>query len=107
MKSKVALILGVTGQDGAHLAFHLLKQGFIVYGSFRRGSSAKTWRLDYLDILSKINLVNINIDEPFQLIEAFKEIQPNYIFHVAGESYVADSFSHPLTTIETNTVDIQ
>lgn len=96
--------MGVTGQDGAHLASHLLKQGFTVYGGFRRGSSSKTWRLDYLSVLNKIKLVNINIDEPFNLIEAFQEINPSHIFHVAGESFVADSFSHPLTTIEANTV---
>lgn len=104
MKNKTALILGVTGQDGAHLASHLLKQGCSVYGGFRRGSSAKTWRLEHLEVLNYVKLVNINIDEPYHLIETFQEIKPDYIFHVAGESFVADSFTHPLTTIEANAI---
>lgn len=104
MKNKVALILGVTGQDGAHLVSHLLEKGCEVYGGFRRGSSTKTWRLEYLNVLNQVKLVNINIDEPYHLIETLNQIKPDYIYHVAGESFVADSFSHPLTTIEANTV---
>lgn len=104
MKNKTALILGVTGQDGAHLAAHLIRQGYTVFGGFRRGSSTKIWRLEYLDILKYVKLVNINIDEPYHLIETFQEIKPDFIFHVAGESFVADSFTHPLTTLETNTI---
>lgn len=104
MKNKTALILGVTGQDGAHLAAHLLRQGCTVYGGFRRGSSTKIWRLEHLGIFKHVKLININIDEPYHLIETFQEIKPDYIFHVAGESFVADSFTHPLTTIETNTI---
>ena len=61
MKNRTALILGVTGQDGAHLASHLLNQSYSVYGGFRRGSNIKTWRLEHLGILSQIKLVNINI----------------------------------------------
>lgn len=104
MNKKIALILGVTGQDGAYLASHLLKQGFQVFGGYRRGSGTKVWRLEHLDVLKHIHLVNINIDEPYHLIETFQSIMPDYIFHVAGESFVADSFTHPLTTIETNTI---
>jgi GDPmannose 4,6-dehydratase len=102
MKNKTALILGVTGQDGAHLASHLLNKSCSVYGGFRRGSSTKTWRLEHQGILNQIKLVNVNIDEPYHLIETIQEIKPDYIFHVAGESYVADSFTHPLTSINTN-----
>ena len=102
MKNKTALILGVTGQDGAHIASHLLNQSYSVYGGFRRGSNTKTWRLEHLDILNQIKLVNINIDEPNHLIETIQEIKPDYIFHLAGESFVADSFAHPLTTIKAN-----
>jgi len=103
MNNKVALILGVTGQDGAHIAKHLLKQGCKVYGGFRRGSASKTWRLDHLEITKNVNLINVNVDEPFHLIEIFRHIKPDYIFHLAGESFVADSFSHPLTTLQVNT----
>lgn len=101
---KKALILGATGQDGAHLAEHLVKAGWQVYCGFRRGSGAKTWRLLHLGILDKVQLININIDEPFNIIDALKSIQPDQIYHFAGESFVADSFIHPVTTIQANTL---
>jgi len=101
---KKALILGSTGQDGAHLAEHLIKAGWKVYCGFRRGSGAKTWRLHHLGILDKVQLININIDEPFNVVAALKSIQPDQIYHFAGESFVADSFVHPMTTIQANTL---
>lgn len=103
---KKALILGATGQDGAHLAQHLLADGWEVYGGFRRGSSNKVWRLEHLGLAGKIKLVNINIDEPFNLIDTFKQIQPDHIYHFAGESFVADSFVHPVTTFEANSLGV-
>ena len=102
--NKKALILGVTGQDGAHVAAHLVSEGWEVYGGFRRGSSSKVWRLDHLGLSGKVKLVNINIDEPYNLIDTFKQIQPTHIYHFAGESFVADSFIHPLTTFEANSI---
>jgi GDPmannose 4,6-dehydratase len=102
--SKKALIIGATGQDGAHLAKHLLKNGWQVYCGFRRGSASKTWRLKELDILEKVKLVNINIDEPFNLNDVLKSVKPDQIYHLAGESFVADSFIHPATTIQANTM---
>jgi len=100
--SKTALILGSTGQDGAHLASRLISSGWKVYCGFRRGSGAKTWRLQSLGVLDKVQLVNINIDEPFNVVDALKSIQPEHIYHFAGESFVADSFIHPVTTIQAN-----
>lgn len=104
MTTKKALILGATGQDGAHVAAHLVAAGWEVYGGFRRGSSSKVWRLEHLGIADKVRLVNINIDEPFNLIDTFKQIQPDHIYHFAGESFVADSFVHPVTTFEANSL---
>ncbi|MDO8713796.1 MAG: GDP-mannose 4,6-dehydratase [Polynucleobacter sp.] len=102
--SKRALILGVTGQDGAHIASQLIAKGWEVYGGFRRGSSANIWRLEHLGLIGKVKLVNINIDEPFNLIDAFRQIQPDHIYHFAGESFVADSFIHPTSTFESNSI---
>jgi GDPmannose 4,6-dehydratase len=101
-RNNTALILGATGQDGAHLAQHLIKDGWKVYCGFRRGSNAKTWRLEHLEILDKVQLININIDEPFNLVDVLTSIKPNQIYHLAGESFVADSFVHPVTTIQAN-----
>ena len=101
---KTALILGVTGQDGAHMAHLLLQRGWVVYGGFRRGVTGKTWRLDELRITDKIRLINIDIGEPYQLIEAFRNVRPAHIYHFAGESFVADSFNHPKVTIDVNAI---
>jgi GDPmannose 4,6-dehydratase len=102
--TKTALILGVTGQDGAHMAQLLLRLGWVVYGGFRRGVTGKTWRLDELGITDKVRLVNIDIGELYQLIEAFRAIRPAHIYHFAGESFVADSFDHPKVTIDVNVI---
>lgn len=102
-KPRVALITGVTGQDGAHLASHLLRDGYTVYGGFRRGSSNKTWRLDYLGITRKVKLVEFQLSEPLCFIELLRDIQPDDIYCLAGESFVADSFRYPGVAVETNT----
>ena len=60
---KRALITGVTGQDGAYLAQFLLGKGYKVFGTFRRISSPNLGRLEYLDILDKIELI------PFDLLD--------------------------------------
>src|SRR5579871_2691122 len=100
--SRTALIIGVTGQVGALLAAHLVEQGWKVYGGFRRGHSSKLWRLEELGIFDKISLVNMNLHEPHQIIEVLKDIRPAHIYHLAGESFVADSYQQPRSIIETN-----
>ena len=101
-KTKKALILGVTGQDGGHIAAHLCESDWEVFGGFRRGSSNKVWRLEHLGIKNKIQMVNINIDEPYNLAEILRSVRPDHVYHFAGESFVADSFIHPITTMQAN-----
>lgn len=102
-KQKVAFVTGVTGQDGAHLAAHLLRDGWRVYGGFRRGSSNKTWRMEALGIAKKIELVECQLSEPHHIIEIFQTIRPDHVYNLAGESFVADSFKYPGITLEVNT----
>ena len=103
-KKPVAFITGVTGQDGAYLANLLLCKGYDVFGGFRRGATNKTWRLDFLGITKCIKLLEFQLNEPQHLIEILKKIQPNEIYHLAGESMVADSFKYPSVTLESNTI---
>ena len=58
---KKALITGVTGQDGSYLSKLLLGKGYKVYGTFRRSSTPNFWRLQSLDIFSKVNLIPLSI----------------------------------------------
>lgn len=101
-RSKTALITGVTGQDGAYLAAQLLAEGWKVYGGHRRCSSGTVWRLEYLGITSQVSLTECQITEAQNLIQVVQEIQPSHIFHLAGESFVADSFKYPGLTTDVN-----
>ncbi len=103
-ETRTALILGVTGQDGAHLATDLLREGWEVHGGFRRGHATKLWRLEELGILDQLQLVNLNLHEPHQVIEVISQLKPARLYHLAGESFVADSFQQPRSIMETNTV---
>ena len=58
MRNKIALIFGVSGQDGAYLANLLINKGYKVFGSYRRSSSLNLWRLEELGILESIELVS-------------------------------------------------
>lgn len=100
---KTAFITGVTGQDGAHLAAKLIADGWKVYGGFRRGSSNKTWRMDALGITNKLNLVECQLSEQQSLIEILQAVQPDEIYNLAGESFVADSFKYPGVALQVNT----
>ena len=101
---KVAFITGVTGQDGAHLAELLIRDGWKVYGGFRRGSSNKTWRLEALGIDKKVNLIECQLSELQNIVEIFQTIRPYHIYNLAGESFVADSFKYPGVALEVNTI---
>jgi len=96
--SKRALITGITGQDGAYLARLLLNKGYEVYGTYRRVSSPNFWRLDYLKILEKINLIPIDLGDSSSIVEALKISKPDEIYHLAAQSFVEISFETPVAT---------
>ena len=102
-KQKVAFVTGVTGQDGAHLAARLLRDGWRVCGGFRRGSSNKTWRMEALGIANQVELVECQLSEPQNMIEIFQTVRPDHVYNLAGESFVADSFKYPGVSLEANT----
>ena len=69
---KKALVTGVTGQDGAYLAKLLLEKGYKVYGTFRRLSTPNFWRLQNLDVYSKIHLIPADLVDMGSLLQALK-----------------------------------
>jgi len=93
-----ALILGVTGQDGAYLADFLLKKGYDVYGSFRRTSHRLFERLESLDILYKFDLVKMDLTDQISINKAIKKVQPDEIYNLAAQSFVGVSFDQPILT---------
>lgn len=95
--SKV-LITGITGFAGSWLADYLLIEGQDVYGTSRWRS--KTDNIDH--IKKDLRLVNADIRDGYSLQKAFKEIQPDYCFHLAAQSFVLESWNSPLETLGTN-----
>lgn len=102
MPERTALITGATGQDGALLAAELLKEGWRVIAGHRRGASNSTWRLDYLGISDKVVLVECQVTAPQNLIEIVQTTEPSHVFHLAAESFVADSFKYPGVALDIN-----
>jgi GDPmannose 4,6-dehydratase len=101
MKNKV-LITGITGQDGSYLAEHLLNSGYEVYGTIRRGSTYKLGRLNFLGILDKVNMLSLEITEFSNVFNVLRELKPNYIYNLAAQSFVEESFRHPALTSDIN-----
>jgi len=97
---KRALITGITGQDGAYLARFLLEKGYKVYGIFRRLSTPNLWRLQYLDIFDKLELIPADLVDSASLVEAISISEPDEIYHLAAQSFVGASFEQPVGTGE-------
>jgi len=98
--SKVALITGITGQDGAYLAEFLLKKGYIVHGLKRRSSLFNTERIDHLYLDPNIQNRNFilhfgDLTDSTNLIRIIQEIQPDEIYNLAAMSHVHVSFDTP------------
>lgn len=98
--NKRALITGITGQDGAYLAELLLNKGYEVFGTYRRSSSPNFWRLQYLGIFERINLVSADLIDSGSMVEAIKFADPSEIYHLAAQSFVGSSFDQPISTGE-------
>lgn len=97
---KVALITGITGQDGAYLAEFLLKKGYIVHGLKRRSSLFNTDRIDHLyqdphEDGIKLKLHYGDLTDSTNLIRLIQEIQPDEIYNLAAMSHVKVSFDTP------------
>jgi len=98
--SKIALITGITGQDGAYLAEFLLKKGYEVHGIKRRASSFNTDRIDHLykdphESGVKFRLHYGDLTDSTNLIRIVQEVQPDEIYNLAAQSHVAVSFESP------------
>ena len=91
--SKVALITGITGQDGSYLAEFLLEKGYEVHGITRRASLSNTARIDH--ILDKITLHDGDLSDSSSLIRVISLVQPDEIYNLAAQSHVQVSFDVP------------
>ena len=100
MSNKVALIFGITGQDGSYLAEFLLKKNYFVHGVKRRSSSFNTGRIDHLyqdphEKKRKFILHYGDVTDAISVSSIIKDIKPHEIYNLAAQSHVAVSFEVP------------
>lgn len=110
-KPKVALITGITGQDGAYLASFLLKKGYIVHGIKRRSSLFNTSRIDHLitderDPLCRFFCHFGDMTDSMSLINIIQKVKPDEIYNLAAQSHVAVSFEEPEYTANTDALGV-
>ena len=109
MKKKIALIFGVTGQDGSYLAKLLIDKGYIVHGVKRRSSSFNTGRIDHLYQEPQVKSRNFilhygDITDSLSVSTMIKNIKPNEIYNLAAQSHVAVSFEVPEYTANADAI---
>ena len=99
---KTAFVTGISGQDGAYLAQHLLSTGYKVVGGYRRTSTADFWRLNYLGLLDHPNLQIVEYDllDIGNTIRILSTYKPDEVYNLAAQSFVGVSFEQPVLTSE-------
>jgi len=109
MKRKVALITGVTGQDGSYLSEFLLDKGYEVHGIKRRSSSFNTGRIEHIyqdpHVLEKNFILHYgDLSDTSNIVRIVKDIQPDEIYNLAAQSHVAVSFESPEYTADIDAI---
>jgi GDPmannose 4,6-dehydratase len=95
MKQPVALVTGITGQDGSYLAELLLEKGYAVHGIVRRSSSINTTRLNHIYTHPNLKLHYGDVTDSLSLMAILKKHKPNEIYNLAAQSHVKVSFDTP------------
>jgi GDPmannose 4,6-dehydratase len=103
--SKTALITGITGQDGSYLAEFLLSRGYWVYGLIRRSSLFNTSRIDHIyqdphEPNPRLNLIYGDLNDASSLNKILRDVQPDEIYNLGGQSHVMVSFDIPEYTAD-------
>lgn len=98
MSNKIALITGITGMDGSHLAELLLEKDYEVHGIIRRASTFNTDRIDH--IFDKLKLHYGDVTDPLVISNLISQIQPDEVYNLAAQSHVKVSFEIPYYTAQ-------
>jgi len=106
--TKVAVVTGITGQDGAYLARLLLEKNYRVYGTYRRTSTPNLWRIKDLGIADHPNLelVEFDLTDLGNTIRLLERTEPDEVYNLAAQSFVAVSFEKPITTAQITGVGV-
>jgi GDPmannose 4,6-dehydratase len=95
-----ALIFGISGQDGAYLAKHLLGLGYDVWGASRDAASARFDRLERVGVLDNVHLISASLGDFRSVLSALAAATPDEVYNLAGQSSVSLSFEQPVETME-------
>ena len=104
MSRRVALITGVTGQDGSYLAELLLEKDYRVVGMVRRSSTENFYRIEH--IRDRIELEQADLLDQYSLIDVLKRVRPDEVYNLAAMSFVPTSWSQPVLTTEFDAVGV-
>jgi len=109
VQKKVALITGITGQDGSYLAEFLLEKGYVVHGIKRRASSFNTSRIDHLYQDPHVNHPDLvlhygDLTDTSNLVRIIQQTQPDEIYNLGAQSHVAVSFESPEYTADVDAI---
>ena len=104
MSRRVALITGITGQDGSYLAELLLEKGYRVVGMVRRSSAENFYRIEH--IRDRIELEQADLLDQYSLIDVLKRVRPAEVYNLAAMSFVPTSWSQPVLTTEFDAVGV-
>ena len=109
MTQKVALITGITGQDGSYLAEFLIKKGYMVHGIKRRASTFNTQRIDHIYEDPHVNNAHLklhygDLTDTSNLVRIIQETQPDEIYNLGAQSHVAVSFESPEYTADVDAI---
>jgi GDPmannose 4,6-dehydratase len=104
MERRIALITGITGQDGSYLAEHLLAKGYRVHGIVRRialeDPEHRLWRIRHL--IGDLELHSASLESFASVYRVFRTVKPAECYHLAAQSYVSYSFEDEFSTLNTN-----
>ena len=106
MTKRIALITGISGQDGAYLAEFLLKKKYKVIGIERRSARSNNWRLEKLNIAKKVIIEDVDIKEINNLLRLFKKYKFDEVYNLAAQSFVFSSFQNPIETSLINSIGV-
>ena len=95
-----ALIIGITGQDGAYLARVLLNKGYSVFGASRDAQLSRLSNLQILNVHDQVRLVSVSLHDFRSVFQALIKTQPDEVYNLAGQSSVGLSFDQPVETLE-------
>jgi GDPmannose 4,6-dehydratase len=98
--AKRALICGISGQDGAYLAKHLLDKGYEVYGTSRDAQVSRFDGLQRVGVLGRVQLCSMALTDFRSVLQTLKKVEPDEIYNLAGQSSVGLSFEQPVETTD-------